>query len=88
MFFLYTITNIPIISTFQCRPIISALQHRGEERNEGENQEGDNQEGENQEGEEGETEGGDVGEEGDERDREGLNEEDSSSSYVCMLLYT
>ena len=34
MFFLYTITNILIISTFQCRPIISALIERRIERNE------------------------------------------------------
>ena len=35
MFFLYTIKNILIISTFQCRPIITALRERNQEGEEG-----------------------------------------------------
>ena len=52
MFFLYIITNILITSSFQCRPIISAIQHkeRREERNEEEGDEqSDREEGQNEE---------------------------------------
>ena len=60
MFFLYIITNILITSSFQCRPTISAIQHkeRREERNEEEGdeqsdrEEGQNEEGDREEGEE------------------------------------